>query len=90
MAGEGGLIRKLIRGCRLTQAQVAQATGLTEKHISKIVGRDTGLSERSAEQLARVLEVHPEVLILAQYLETRDRAARLAAERASGDEGEPS
>ena len=73
---EPGLIRLLIRGNRLTQEEVARRTGLTEKHVSRLCSHDTGISERTAENLAEVLNVHPELLILAQYLERADRAAR--------------
>jgi len=72
-----GLIRTLIRGIGLGDRydEVARRAGVDEGLIRKLVTGDTGLSERTAEALADVLGVHPEVLILAHFMERADRRA---------------
>lgn len=74
---ELGLIRLLIRAHGLGNRydEVARRAGITETLVGKLVTGDTGLSERTAEALAPVLGVHPEVLILANYMERADRRA---------------
>lgn len=75
-----GLIRTLIRGIGLGDryAEVAQRAGVDEGLIRKLVTGDTGLSEKTAEALAPVLKVHPEVLLLGSYMERADRRAEEA------------
>ena len=67
-----GLIRLLIQGRGLTQEQLAERTGLSEKHVSRLTSGQSALSVRSAQLLGEALGVPPEVLILGQYLERRD------------------
>ena len=76
---ELGLIRLLIRGHGLRYNEVARRAGIDEELVGKLVTGDTGLSERTAEKLSRVLGVHPEVLILAHYMERADARAERAA-----------
>ncbi len=82
---ELGLIRLLIRGIGLGNRydEVARRAGVDERLIGRLVTGDTGLSERTAEALAPVLGVHPEVLLLGNYMERADRRAE-QAEREEG------
>lgn len=63
------LLRVLIRGSRLTQVQVAEQAGITEKHLSRLCSGRTGISELTAQKIATVLGLPEEVLYIGLYLE---------------------
>ena len=69
------LLKLLIRGSRLTQTQVAEQAGITEKHLSRLCTGRAGISEMTAQKIADVLGLPEEVLYTGLYLE------RLAIER---------
>jgi len=58
----------------LTQNQLAQKSGLTQATISSLESNRISLGVERAKALARVLHVHPAVLLF-PYWENKDRAA---------------
>jgi plasmid maintenance system antidote protein VapI len=73
-----GVLRLLIYGKGYTVEEAARRAGLDDKHMSRLISRDAGMSGQTAEKLAEMLGVHPEVLVLAHYMERAD----ILAERA--------
>ena len=63
----------LIRGVGMTQDALAQASGLSAKHVSQLVSGQVRMSEKTATTLGRELGVPPLVLLVAQWAERNDQ-----------------
>lgn len=71
MAGvERRFLRLLVRGSGLTQVEVAERAGITEKHLSRLCSGSTGISEITAGKLGEVLGLPEEVIYMGIYLES--------------------
>ena len=62
----GELIRDTLTARGMTQKALADATGLTPKHISRVVRGLSGIGTLGATQIGEVLDISPRLLIRMQ------------------------
>jgi len=62
----GALIREYLAAKEMTQADLARHSGLTPKHISRIVTGQSGVGTHAAVAIAHALRIDAGVLMRAQ------------------------
>jgi transcriptional regulator with XRE-family HTH domain len=77
-------LRLLIRGSGMTQTEVAEKAGITEKHLSRLCTGQTGISVETSQKIAEVLDLPEELLYVGLYLENLE-IERAAAENPPPD-----
>lgn len=76
-------LRMLIKGAELSQVEVAERAGISEKHLSRLCTGQTGISVETAQKIAEVLELPEELLYVGLYLEQLEIDRAEAAEEAA-------
>jgi transcriptional regulator with XRE-family HTH domain len=71
----GAAVRVAREAQEMTQAQLAEASGLTQGTVSSIEGGRVTLGAERAEKLARALKVHPAVLLWPNWEESEAKRA---------------
>jgi addiction module HigA family antidote len=62
----GNILRAALDERGMSQADLARATGLTQKHISRIITGQAGVGQRAAASIGRVLGMSGRVLVQMQ------------------------
>ena len=70
-----------VRGKSVTQAQLAEKTGLSVNHISRIETGSGTMSLESLIAIANALNTTPDYLLMGEYNITPDRAALILSEK---------
>jgi plasmid maintenance system antidote protein VapI len=84
------LLRLAIRGAGLTQVALAQAVGLTEKHMSQLTTGKVFMSMDCAAKIGQALGVNPTALLVAHSVEraamSRSSASRITESQVEHDD----